>query len=47
LRLHLLTGGQRIEQLVTLKTAKVAETEITLFDGKGRPANRRARTPCP
>ncbi|MEZ0192167.1 tyrosine-type recombinase/integrase [Ralstonia solanacearum] len=37
LRLHLLTGGQRIEQLVTLKTAKVAETEITLFDGKGRP----------
>ncbi|API75204.1 tyrosine-type recombinase/integrase [Ralstonia pseudosolanacearum] len=37
LRLHLLTGGQRIEQLVALKTAKVAETEITLFDGKGRP----------
>lgn len=37
LRLHLLTGGQRIEQLVTLLTANMAPDTITLFDGKGRP----------
>lgn len=37
LRLHLLTGGQRIEQLVNLKTANVTEDAITLHDGKGRP----------
>lgn len=37
LRVHLLTGGQRIEQLVKLKTADVTENSITLFDGKGRP----------
>ncbi|MDD2879254.1 MAG: integrase [Rhodoferax sp.] len=37
LRLHLLTGGQRIEQLCCLLTANVASDTITLFDGKGRP----------
>lgn len=37
LRLHLLTGSQRIEQLVALRTDDVVGTSITLFDGKGRP----------
>lgn len=37
LRLHLLTGGQRIEQLVSLKTANVTDKAITLYDSKGRP----------
>ncbi len=37
LRLHLLTGGQRIEQLVTLQTANITVDAITLLDGKGRP----------
>lgn len=37
LRLHLLTGGQRIEQLVKLRTADIGDAKITLYDGKGRP----------
>lgn len=37
LRLHLLTGGQRIEQLSCLLTANVTPDSVTLFDGKGRP----------
>ena len=37
LRLHLLTGGQRIEQLVRLQTADVGNDVISLYDGKGRP----------
>lgn len=37
LRLHLLTGGQRIEQLVNLRTENVTADSILLFDGKGRP----------
>lgn len=37
LRLHLLTGGQRIEQLVKLQTKDIGPDSITLFDGKGRP----------
>jgi len=37
LRLHLLTGGQRIEQLVNLKTSNMTGDTITLLDGKGRP----------
>ena len=37
LRLHLLTGGQRIEQLCNLLTVNVAPDAITLSDGKGRP----------
>lgn len=37
LRLHLLTGAQRIEQLVNVRTANVRADSILLFDGKGRP----------
>ena len=37
LRLHLLTGGQRIEQLVKLHTADIEPESILLYDGKGRP----------
>lgn len=37
LRLHLLTGGQRIEQLVRLKVEDVGADSITLYDTKGRP----------
>jgi integrase len=37
LRLHLLTGGQRIEQLVNLQTVNVTPEAILLHDGKGRP----------
>lgn len=37
LRLHLLTGGQRVEQLVRLKHADIRDGYITLFDAKGRP----------
>lgn len=37
LRLHLLTGGQRIEQLVRLQTCKIVENSIILRDIKGRP----------
>ena len=36
LRLHLLTGGQRIEQLRQLVRPNVAEGAITLLDAKGR-----------
>ncbi|MBC7707514.1 MAG: integrase family protein [Rhodoferax sp.] len=37
LRLHLLTGGQRLEQFVNLLTIDASSESITLFDGKGRP----------
>lgn len=37
LRLHLLTGGQRIEQLVNLLSSNVMGDAILLYDGKGRP----------
>lgn len=37
LRLHFLTGGQRIEQLVNLRTVDVQNNLIVLHDGKGRP----------
>jgi integrase len=37
LRLHLLTGGQRVAQLARLLDQHVAEEFITIFDGKGRP----------
>jgi integrase len=37
LRLHLLTGGQRIEQLLRLRWAEAAKGSITIFDNKGRP----------
>jgi integrase len=38
LRLHLLTGGQRIEQFIRLRWAEVGDDAMTLFDGKGRPS---------
>lgn len=37
LRLHLLSGGQRIEQLVRLRWADVRADTITIYDTKGRP----------
>lgn len=37
LRLHLLTGGQRIAQLVRLLTLDATKDTITIFDNKGRP----------
>jgi integrase len=37
LRLHLLTGAQRIAQLANLRTINATEDSILLFDGKGRP----------
>ena len=37
LRMHLLTGGQRIEQLVRLRWADVRADSITNYDTKGRP----------
>jgi integrase len=37
LRLHLLTGGQRIEQFVRLRWADVRADSITIYDAKGRP----------
>jgi integrase len=39
LRLHLLTGGQRIAQLVNLLTANITADEITIYDSKGRPGS--------
>ena len=39
LRLHLLTGGLRIEQLLRLRTADIHTNYIVLFDGKGRPGH--------
>lgn len=36
LRLHLLTGGQRLEQLRELKTAHIHAGHIVLWDGKGK-----------
>jgi integrase len=47
LRLHLLTGGQRIEQLVRLKTSDIREETILLFDGKGRPGQSPRPHPLP
>ncbi len=37
LRLHLLTGGQRIEQLVRLRWTDVHADSITIYDTNGRP----------
>lgn len=37
LRLHLFTGGQRLEQLVNLLTVNADADSILLHDGKGRP----------
>lgn len=37
LRLHLLSGGQRIEQFVTLLESRIEPNLYVLLDGKGRP----------
>lgn len=37
LRLHLLTGAQRLEQLVRLKSTDVSDAAMVLYDQKGRP----------
>lgn len=37
LRLHLLSGGQRIEQLLRLKCAEIRDDAFVLYDIKGRP----------
>lgn len=37
LRLHLLTGGQRVQQLIRLRWLDVMADAITIYDGKGRP----------
>lgn len=39
LRLHLLTGAQRLKQLVRLRTVDCGKDAITIFDGKGRPGH--------
>jgi integrase len=39
LRLHLLTGGQRIAQFARIKNADVSDDTLVLFDGKGRPGS--------
>jgi len=47
LRLHLLTGSQRIAQFVRLRTEGISKGEIVLFDGKGRPGRAPPRHPVP
>lgn len=37
LRLHLLTGGQRVHQLLQLRWSETASASITIHDAKGRP----------
>lgn len=37
LRLHLLTGGQRVQQLARIQWRHVEKDSATIFDGKGRP----------
>jgi integrase len=37
LSLHVLTGGQRIEQIVRLEWADLSDDALTIFDDKGRP----------
>jgi hypothetical protein len=47
LRFHLMTGGQRIEQLVKLKCADVSNHAFVIFDGKGRPGQQIRRHTVP
>jgi len=47
LRVHLLTGAQRIAQFVRLRTEHISENEIKLFDGKGRPGRPPREHPLP
>jgi integrase len=42
LRLHLLAGGPRIEQLLCLKVCDISADSLTLWDTKGRAAKARA-----
>jgi len=44
LRLHLLTGGPRIEQFVRLRWADVGREAMTIFDGKAGRGRGRVRT---
>jgi integrase len=37
LRLHLLTGGQRVQQLIRLRWLDTTADAFTIYDGKGRP----------
>ena len=39
LRLHLLTGGQRVAQFVRLRVSDITDGKIVLFDQKGRPGH--------
>lgn len=47
LRIHLLSGGQRVAQLVRLLDEKVAEDCFTIYDGKGRPGKPPRAHPIP
>lgn len=47
LRIHLLTGSQRIAQFVRLANSDVQNDEILLFDGKGRPGRPPRQHPLP
>lgn len=47
LRLHLLTGGQRLEQFSRLSTGNVYPDSILLLDGKGRPGKAPRKHPIP
>lgn len=47
LRLHLLTGGQRIAQLARLKTADIKTDYFELLDGKGKPGKPARRHAVP
>lgn len=47
LRLHLLAGGQRLEQLCRLRSIDARPGEIQLFDPKGRPGKKPRGHPIP
>ncbi len=47
LRVHLLTGSQRIAQFVRLRTEHIGKDEFLLFDGKGRPGRPPREHPIP
>lgn len=47
LRLHLLTGAQRIEQFVRLQTSEIHDQVIILWDGKGKPGQPPRENPIP
>jgi integrase len=47
LRMHLLSGGQRVAQLMRLLDDKVSGDVITIYDGKGRPGKPPRAHPIP